>query len=295
MPRATSRREYGIAPPDYRLPDDTRVGRVRLQVSDLSRSLAYYRDILGLDIVSHGSTGAELRARDADSTLIELRHDRGTRPAPRGGVLGLYHFAILLPSRTALGQFVAHLARQQTQFGAADHLVSEAIYLWDPDGLGIEVYADRPRDAWQVDGRELVMTTDRLDLRGLVDAAGRDEWSGMPSGTTMGHMHLSVGDLETASRFFHRALGFETVVWSYPGALFMSAGGYHHHLGTNTWAMGARLATPTDARLLEWELVLPSAVDVTAAEESLRAAGFSARAGVTIDPWGTPLRLTVAP
>ena len=294
MERVSAKREYGIAPPDYRLPEDTHVGRARLQVSDLSRSVAYYRDILGFNIVSHDTTSAGLHVGDADRALIELHHERGTRPVPRGGVLGLYHFAILLPSRAALGQFVRHLSRTHTQFGAADHLVSEAIYLWDPDGLGIEVYADRPRDAWQVDGRELVMTTDRLDLNALVDAAGDHTWAGMPAGTTMGHMHLSVGDLEAASRFYHRALGLETVVWSYPGALFMSAGGYHHHLGTNTWAMGARMALPSDARLLEWELVLPTAADVAAAEGSLHAAGYSARAGVTNDPWGTPLRLTAA-
>jgi catechol 2,3-dioxygenase len=110
----------------------------------------------------------------------------------------------------------------------------------------------------------------------------------------MGHIHLSVGDLERASRFFHGGLGLDKMVWSYPGALFLSAGGYHHHLGANTWAMGARLATSSDARLLEWELILPSANDVTAAEESLRAAGYDARGGLAVDPWGTPLRLTAA-
>jgi catechol 2,3-dioxygenase len=295
MPRERGEHAYGIAPPGFRLPEQTHVGRVRLQVSDLVRSVAYYRDVLGLDVVSDEQDTARLAARDAPDYLIELRHDRGTRPVPRGGVLGLYHFAILLPTRTALGQFVRHLARKQVQFGAADHLVSEAIYLWDPDGLGIEVYADRPRDTWQTDGRELVMTTERLNLHALVEeAAAASDWAGMPAGTTMGHMHLSVGDLKEASHFFHRGLGFDTVVWSYPGALFMSSGGYHHHLGTNTWALGARLATPSDARLLDWELVLPSASDVAAAEESLRAAGYSARAGMTTDPWGTPLRLIAA-
>jgi catechol 2,3-dioxygenase len=226
--------------------------------------------------------------------LVELHQERGTRAVPRGAVLGLYHFAILVPTRRALSQFVRHLAGTQTQFGAADHLVSEAIYLWDPDGLGIELYADRPRHAWQVDGRELVMTTERLDLQSLVNEAAHDSWSGLPVGTVMGHMHLSVGDLEHASRFYHRALGFDTVVWSYPGALFMSAGGYHHHLGTNTWAMGARPVSSSDARLLEWELVMPAAADVEAAEASLRAAGFPPRAGRATDPWGTALRLTAA-
>jgi catechol 2,3-dioxygenase len=285
---------YGIRPPGFRLPDETRVGQVRLQVSDLGRAVRYYRDIVGLDVIALDASRARLAAHDS-ATLVELEHAPGTRAVPRGAVLGLYHFAILLPSRAALGQFVRHLARQQVQFGAADHLVSEAIYLWDPDGLGIEVYADRSEAVWQTDGRELVMTTERLNLKALVEhAADAADWSGMPAGSRMGHLHLSVGDLGEASRFYHRALGLDTTVWTYPGALFMAAGGYHHHLGTNTWAVGARKPTPSDARLLEWELLLPDAASVAAAEASVRAAGYDAHAGVATDPWGTSLRLKAA-
>ena len=290
----SEQRAYGIAPPGYRLPDTTNIGAVRLQVSDLARTTAYFRDVLGFVIETADNT-ARLSPANSSQHLVELRHERGTRPVLRGGVLGLFHFAILLPSRLNLAQFVRHLARSHVQFGAADHFVSEAIYLWDPDGLGIEVYADRPRSKWQTHGRELTMTTERLDLEGLVESASSaPDWSGMPAGTIIGHVHLSVGDLEEASRFFHRGLGLDTMVWTYPGALFMSAGGYHHHLGTNTWAMGARVPTPSDARLLDWELVVPSVTDVTAAEENLRASGYSARTGVTVDPWGTALRITAA-
>lgn len=287
-------REYGIAPPGYQLPDGTRIGKVRLQVSDLARSIAYYRNLLGLRVLHQDATTARLSVNDTNDHLIELRWERGTRPVPRGATLGLYHFAILVPTRDALGQFVKHLASDQVQFGAADHLVSEAIYLWDPDGLGIEVYADRPLEAWQTNGRELMMTTERLDLRSLMDAAGSDTWTGMPAKTRMGHMHLSVGDLNTARAFYHEGLGLDTTVWSYPGALFMSAGGYHHHLGTNTWARGARVPLDSDARLLEWELALPSDADLEAAAASVRAAGYDAREGVVTDPWGTALRLTAA-
>ena len=113
----------------------------------------------------------------------------------------------------------------------------------------------------------------------------------MPPGTTMGHMHLSVGNLDDARRFFHGALGFDLIVWNYPGALFMSAGGYHHHLGTNTWAAGARPATDADARLLEWQIVVPSPDDVTAAHASLAAAGHQVTNGLVSDPWGTALRV----
>ena len=287
-------RSYGIAPTGYQLPARTRLGHACLQVSNLERSVAYYRDLLGLRVLQQDTTIACLAAADAAGPLIELRYERGTRPVPRGGTLGLYHFAILLPTQAALGQFVKNLASAGLQFGAADHLVSEAIYLWDPDGLGIEVYADRPREAWRTNGRELVMTTERLDLQRVMDAAGSAVWNGMPEGTTMGHMHLSVGDLKVARSFYHEGLGLDTTVWSYPGALFMSTGGYHHHLGTNTWAMGARVPVESDARLLEWGLVLPSPADIDAAAASLRSAGHDMRDHVVIDPWGTPLRLTAA-
>ena len=139
----------------------------------------------------------------------------------------------------------------------SNHLVSEAVYLSDPDGLGIEVYADRPRGTWQHEGRQLVMATEPLDVEDVVRAGGGEPWSGMPAGTTLGHVHLFVGDLDAAARFYHEGLGFDKTVWSYPGALFLSAGGYHHHLGTNTWAVGAVPAGEGDARLLEWEIVLP--------------------------------------
>jgi catechol 2,3-dioxygenase len=287
-------RNYGIAPSGYQLPDGTRLGQVRLQVSNLERSVAYYRDLLGLRVLQQDTTVASLAVDDAAGPLIELRHERGTRPVSRGGTLGLYHFAILLPTRAALGRFVKSLASAGLQFGAADHLVSEAIYLWDPDGLGIEVYADRPREVWKTNGRELVMVTEALDLQSVMNAAGSAPWSGMPEGTSMGHMHLSVANLNDARSFYHQGLGLDTTVWSYPGALFMSAGGYHHHLGTNTWAMGARAPVDSDARLLEWELVLPSTADVDAAAASLHSAGHDTRGCVVTDPWGTSLRLTAA-
>jgi catechol 2,3-dioxygenase len=294
MQSADANREYGIAPPGYRLPELTRLGRVHLQVTDLARSVAYYRDLLGLRVVHQNATTASLAVVDSGDALLELHYERGTRSVARGETLGLYHFAILVPSRAALGRFVKRLAAGPVQFGAADHLVSEATYLWDPDGLGIEVYRDRPRQTWQTNGRELAMATERLDLASVMDAAGANTWNGMPAGTTMGHMHLSVGDLDTARTFYHHGLGLDTTVWSYPGALFMSAGGYHHHLGTNTWAMGGRAPIESDARLLEWELVLPARADIDAATASVRASGYDVRADVITDPWGTTLRLTAA-
>ncbi len=176
----------------------------------------------------------------------------------------------------------------------SDHFVSEAVYLTDPDGLGIEVYADRPRAEWRHQGGQLAMATEPLDARAVIASAGGEEWAGAPAGTVLGHVHLHVGDLARATGFYHEALGFDKTVWSYPGALFMSAGGYHHHLGTNTWAAQAGPAAEGDARLVDWEIVVPAA-DVAAAGESLERAGFPverlAGAMIATDPWGTKVRL----
>src|SRR5512134_3877998 len=249
-------RPYGVAPSGFRLPDATRLGAVHLQVADLGRSLDYYQGVLGMRVLERDADRATLGPHDADRTLVRLSERSGARPAR--GELGLYHFAVLLPERAALGRFVTHLMRLGLRPGMADHLVSEALYLTDPDGLGIEVYADRPRDSWKHQGRELAMATDPLDVRGLIAAAGDGQWTGMPDGTTMGHIHLHVGDLTHAEAYYHAALGFDKMVWSYPGALFFAAGGYHHHLGTNTWSRGPS-ADPDQARLLDWELVVTDA------------------------------------
>ncbi|MBV9108207.1 MAG: VOC family protein [Gemmatimonadetes bacterium] len=287
---------YGIAPAGYRLPAETHVGRVRLQVSDLERSLAWYGRVLGFRVTERRDGFAALAAHGDGAPLVELHEKPGAAPSPMRGQLGLYHFAILLPDRPALGRFVAHLGEAGERFGASDHLVSEATYLHDPDGLGIEVYADRPREEWRAEERELQMTTVALNLRDVMAAAHGEPWTGMPAGTTIGHVHLHVGDLRPAADFYHAALGLDAVVWSYPGALFLSAGGYHHHLGLNTWAgPDAHPAGDADARLLEWELVVPSASDAQAAARSLVDAGFSADGDGRIpDPWGTMVRIIAA-
>jgi catechol 2,3-dioxygenase len=289
---------YGIAPPGYRLPQNLRLGAVRLQVADLERSLAYYAGVLGFRVAEQAEGRATLAAHGDDAPLIHLHERPGAAPVPPRGRLGLYHFAILLPDRAALGRFVAHLASVGERAGASDHLVSEALYLQDPDGLGIEVYADRPRSAWTHRQRQLVMATEPLDLPSLVRAAGGEPWTGMPAGTSIGHVHLFVGDLERAEAFYHRAAGFDKVVWSYPGALFLSAGGYHHHLGVNTWAAGAARAGEDDARLLEWQVVLPTMKEVVDAIGSLSAAGHATfretASGGAFDPWGTIVRFVAA-
>lgn len=278
----------------YRLPASTRVGAARLQVADLGRSLEWYQRVLGFRVLAQGKGSASLAPIGSDTPLIELREHPGALPPPRRGRLGLFHYAILLPDRAALGRFLAHQVKQRTPLGASDHLVSEALYLSDPDGLGIEVYRDRPRAEWQYAHGQLAMDTLPLDGDGVLQAAGGYDWDGMPAGTTIGHMHLHVGELAGAAKFYQQGLGLDVTVSGYPGALFLSAGGYHHHLGVNTWAGPA--ATPPregDARLVEWELLVPSAQDVTAVRASLSGAGAapenSDRGLVVRDPWGTQL------
>ncbi len=293
---------YGVAPSGFRLPSATHLGRVRLQVADLARSIAYYETVIGLRVLRRDAQHASLAPHDDDAVIVELHEKPGVNAVPRRGRIGLYHFAILLPDRAALGRFVRHLSELGAYAGMSDHLVSEAVYLTDPDGLGIEVYADRPRSAWRHEDRQLAMTTAPLDVQNLLAAAGDAPWTGAPASTRIGHVHLYVRDIDAAAAFYHTALGFDKVVWSYPGALFLSAGGYHHHLGTNTWAAGAPTASDDDARLLEWEIVVPDAAAVDAAAASLENAGYSvdregegdnATAAVR-DPWGTRVRL-VAP
>jgi catechol 2,3-dioxygenase len=268
---------------------------VRLQVADLDRSAGYYERILGLRVLESTPDRATLAAQGDETPLIELNELRGATPVPRRGRLGLYHFALLLPDRAWLGRFVAHLRALGEYAGSADHLVSEALYLTDPDGLGIEVYADRPRSSWRMQGRALAMASDPLDLDDLVRAAGGQPWTGAPPGTRMGHVHLYVGDLESAGAFYHAGLGLDRIVLNFPGALFMSAGGYHHHLGTNIWAAGAPAATEGDARLLEWTIQLPKRSDMEGAVRSLAASGHEVRQdsgdALAADPWGTNVRL----
>jgi catechol 2,3-dioxygenase len=288
--------DFTIPPPGYRLPAELRLGPVLLQTADLDRSLDYYDRVLGLRPLERRSGQATLGAQQDPTPLVQLRERAGAVPVPRRGRLGLYHFAVLLPDRASLGRFAGHLASLGEYAGTSDHLVSEALYLTDPDGLGIEVYADRPRETWVVRGGKLAMATDPLDLEGLAKAAGGRRWTGAPPGTRIGHIHLYVDDLARAGEFYHVGLGLDRISLEFPGALFMSAGGYHHHLGTNVWAAGAPRAAESDARLLEWSLQLPDQVNVEAAAGALRDAGYPvARSGpdaLATDPWGTDVRLT---
>ncbi len=288
-------RPYGIRPPGYRLPHSITLGCVKLQVSSLERSLTFYREVVGLEVGQRTDARAFLTCGGDLNPLVELHEHPGATPARSHSRLGLYHFAFRVPDRAALGCFIRHVAGRRVRVGMADHRVSEALYLSDPDGLGIEVYADRPREQWEHRDGQLVMSTDPLDVENLLSHTGDNAFVGMPSGTVVGHVHLHVGDLGQASRFYHDGLGFDKVVWAYPGALFLSAGGYHHHVGVNTWASHAPPAGPDDARLLAWRIVFSGAEDAESAAENIRSAGHAVNVVAghfrVEDPWGTAVEL----
>ncbi len=256
------------------------IAHVALTVQDLDKVSDYYRHVIGLAPIS--SDGEVSRLGVGDRTLVELLRDKAARPRnPRQP--GLFHTAFLLPSHQALANWLGHIARTRTPIhGASDHLVSEAIYLADPEGNGIEVYADRPRDSWGRDANGIAMATEPLDLNGLLSEAEAD-WRGVPDDTVVGHVHLQVGSLPEAEAFYAGVLGMELTT-RYPGGNFFGSGGYHHHLATNIWnSRGARPLAAGETGLAEV---------VLRADQAERDA-IATRAGSLSlsDPWNIPLRI----
>jgi catechol 2,3-dioxygenase len=237
----------------------TQVGLVALTVADLARSIAFYTRALGCTLLHRSDTDAVLGA--GGTPLVLVRELRGALPWMTDAMTGLYHFAVLVPRRADLGAWLRHyLTLDFPPPGQGDHVVSEALYLRDPDGHGIEVYADRPREGWRWVNGQVQMGGGPVDLRGiLAEASGGDEpWPSLPPGTRLGHIHLQVGDIAQAEAFYHGVLGFD-VVARMPTALFVSAGGYHHHIGMNTWhSQGAAPAPADTARMRFFTLELPS-------------------------------------
>lgn len=261
---------------------DTHMGLVELSVSDLDRSLAYWQDAIGLRVLSRENGTAEL---GADTPLLRFVEEPGARPAD--GFTGLFHVALLVPDRPSLGRFFAHTAREQIpRTGLSDHVVSEAIYLRDPDYHGIEVYADRPREQWEGHVSQ-TMTTIPLDTDSLLAEAGDGEFEGLSDGTVVGHVHLCVRDVDETIAFYRDQLGMGLTAHRGDQAAFLSAGGYHHHLGGNTWeTRGAPPAPEGTARLLRFTIVVPD--DEELARVAERIGGTEVR-----DPSGNPLMLTV--
>ncbi len=285
---------------DLSLPAAMRMGRVRLSVADLGRALAFYEGVLGLHVAAQEGGEAVLAASEGGPALVRL-HERPAASARQPRAPGLFHLALLVPDRRALARALRRLAQKHWPLhGASDHLVSEALYLADPDGHGIEIYADRPRHAWSRHEGEVRMTTLPLDLEGLLretDTHAADA-AGLPPGTAMGHVHLRVSSLEAAEAFYHGLLGFDVTARSYRGALFLAAGGYHHHLGVNVWGLPYTPAAPDAPGLLDFQIVLPADTLPTLVER-LRASGAtpepSADGWRLLDPDGLAVVVTGTP
>jgi len=259
-----------------------RIGRVRLRVSDLERSLEFYRDVLGLEVSgrAHGLVALQVPGADGGPgrELFVLEERPGLQHRSRRPVTtGLYHVAILLPDRASLGRMLRRLRERDYPLrGASDHAVSESLYLDDPDGNGLEIYPDRPREQWPYRDGQVQMTIDPFDEFGVLAAAGDPStpWS-LPSETTVGHVHFTVSSLAAAERFYADALGFDVTQRTLLGILAVSAGGYHHHVNVNVWAgEGAPRDRSDVAGLIEWELVVPDASARADMEQRLAAGAY---------------------
>ncbi|KKB08827.1 VOC family protein [Devosia chinhatensis] len=262
------------------------IGLVTLNVRQLDVVADYYRHLLGLETI--GRDGKTLRLGVGDTALLELRGDDSlAQRDPRSA--GLFHTAFLMPDRESLAAWLRHIANARIAVdGASDHLVSEAVYLHDPEGNGIEVYADRPRAVWSDDNGRIAMATEKLDIPTLLALAPEREWQGAPAGLIVGHMHLQVGDNAVAEPFYSGVLGTE-ITAHYPGASFYGAGGYHHQLASNVWSSrGAGPIAQGRTGLSAFELIL----DTPAQRDAILGRAQVKNTTIT-DPWGLALSLSV--
>jgi catechol 2,3-dioxygenase len=297
-PRDPEELEATGAPASAEISARTSMGPVHLTVSDLERSLAFYRETLGLAVLGRDDGRASLGAGERE--LLVLVEEPGARPAY--GHTGLYHFALLLPERAHLATWLAHVARERVPLaGLSDHFVSEAIYLSDPDGHGIEVYWDRPREVWQgqVGARMTTMPLDTRSLLGELEDPATAPFDGLPAGTVMGHVHLKVAAIADTVAFYRDVLGFGLMAQLGAQAAFLAAGGYHHHLGANTWeSAGATPPPDGTAALRQATILLPDAAERDRVVGRLERAGHESGTGddgpAAVDPSGNALVLAIA-
>ncbi|MDT8861328.1 VOC family protein [Alkalihalobacillus sp. MEB130] len=243
----------------FQLHPDTELGSVQLKVSNLERSLVFYEQIIGLTILTRNEDVVQLTA-DGKEPLLILQEEPNAQIYPPNSTLGLYHVAILLPERKNLGAFLKHVIEHRLEIGSADHFVSEAIYLADPDHNGLEIYWDRPKTGWiKVDDTNYKMVTERIDGEGLIREAGNLTWKGLPEKTKIGHVHFHVHDL-AESKEFYKQLGFDVTVGNMTkmGMLFLAAGGYHHHIGLNVWAGPNAISRANSVGISYYTIVLPT-------------------------------------
>lgn len=233
------------------------VGQVNLKVQSIERSIAFYERVIGFKVLERTERQAKLTA-DGKTALLSIEQPIDVEPK-QSRTTGLYHFAILLPTRSDLIKIVRHFAEIGLQFGSSDHLVSEALYLSDPDGNGIEIYIDRDASEWKWANGEVAMTVDPLNFTDLLSKGVNDLWKGMPEDAVMGHIHLHVSNLVDTEEFYTKGLGFEVVNRYGNQALFISDGKYHHHIGLNTWnGVGAPKPSAQSVGLESFTLMLPS-------------------------------------
>jgi catechol 2,3-dioxygenase len=269
----------------YAIDPGTEIGTVCLTVSDLDRSRAFYERVLGLRSVELADGGMALGV-GGQPPLVTLRGD-SSAPGLDRNATGLFHLAVLVPTRLDLSFALARLAAARWPLdGASDHLVSEALYLSDPDGNGIEIYRDRPRDQWRRSEGQLEMATLPLDLHSVAGELKRAPGAQptVPDGTRIGHVHLQVSELERTEVFYNGILGFDVTVRSYPGALFVSAGGYHHHIGLNTWHSAESGPPAPGAVGLRWfEVLLPNPSELESVLARIASAGLVAEPSLSGD------------
>jgi catechol 2,3-dioxygenase len=281
------------------LPPSTTVGAVHITVSDLDRSLRYYREVIGLEVLEQARGRVSLGAGGRE--LLVAVEEPGARPAP--GCTGLYHFALLVPHRGDLARWLAHAGRDRVPLaGLSDHFVSEAIYLSDPDQHGIEIYCDRPREVWEgrVGSRLTTLPLDVGDLLAVLDDPAREPFDGLAAGTRMGHVHFKVAAIAETVGFYRDVVGFGLMAALGGQAAFLAAGGYHHHIGANTWeSAGGSPPPPGAAALRHATIVLPDDDDRDRLAARVEEHGYAVEAadgGLALsDPSGTPLHIGVAP
>jgi catechol 2,3-dioxygenase len=277
---------------------DATIGHVHLIVSNLERSTQFYREIIGFQVLATEENIVTLTADGVTSLLVlEERKDAVRKPR---STTGLYHFAILVPDRASLARSLLHLLQKGYPLqGASDHQFSEAVYLADPDGNGIEIYADRPKEEWEkTESGEYKGVTEPLDVNGLLAEVGDIPWAGLPGGTRIGHIHLHVADIQEADKFYCNGLGFEATIRMGNHALFVSAGGYHHHIGLNTWAgVGAPQPPENAVGLRLFSVILPNEDELKKIVEQLKNIGvtaeFAEKTALVKDPSGNQIQLEV--
>ncbi|MBM4763022.1 VOC family protein [Bacillus sp. B15-48] len=275
----------------------TFIGHVNVKVENLQRSIEFYKNVLGFDILEQTASTAKLTT-EGKTSFLSLEQPEDVVPK-QGRTTGLYHFAILLPAQSDLANIVVHLANKGIRFGSSDHLVSEALYLHDPDGNEIEIYRDRAPNEWNWNGGEVEMAVDPLGFENLLKHATPDKpWQRMPAETVMGHIHLHVSELNKTEEFYVKGLGLDVVNRYGTQALFLSYGKYHHHVGVNTWnGVGAPAPSKNSVGLESFTLIFDNEEAREQAVTNLKQIGAEVLEEnnhfITFDPSGNAIVLAV--